>query len=235
MVFKNFLLFIAISILSIGSCFSQDKGYIGVILGPSIPIGDFASVNPDNESAGFAETGTLFELSFGYKIGENFGIAALIRGQSNSIDVQAMADDLSKAESSLKGTIKSEPWSAAAFMIGGYGSFPISEKFHFESKIMIGSLFGDSPEINISLTEPINNAWIKQEEADASAFAFLVGVGFKYDVGNRVCLLANLDYLGAKPEFSNVETSASFTATETNTFSQSFNTINFGIGIGFRL
>ncbi len=43
---------------------AQDKkGYIGISLGPSVPLGDLASKDIDNESAGFAILSAIFDLS----------------------------------------------------------------------------------------------------------------------------------------------------------------------------
>lgn len=232
---KNLFILITISLFSATNCLSQDKGYIAISLGSSAPTGDFASKDPDNNSAGFATSGAIFDISFGYKFGKNFGIAALLRGQANGTDAQAIADEISKQNPGISGTVESGTWGIGVYMVGGYGSFPISEKVSFESRIMFGFLSATSPDINVNLTGLGGSAWVKQKSASSSAFAHLIGVGFKYDAGRRICLLANFDYLGAKPEFRNVETTTSLGTSEKNTYSQSFGTINFGIGIGYRL
>jgi hypothetical protein len=62
----------------------DEKGYIGISLGPSIPMGDLSSKDADNDAAGWANTGAVFDISFAYKLGEgNFGITALLRGQES--------------------------------------------------------------------------------------------------------------------------------------------------------
>ncbi len=216
--------------------FSQDKGYVAISLGLSTPIGDFASKAPNNSSAGYATPGAVFDVSFGYKFGKYFGMAVLLRGQANGMDAQAIADELSmQMPVGVNGMVESGAWSIGGFMVGGYGSFPISKKVSFESRIMFGFLSATSPEVTIDLAGYGATAWVKQESASSLAFAHLLGVGFKYDVGRRICLLANFDYLGAKPEFRKVETITSLGTIESNTYSQTFGTINYGIGIGYRL
>ena len=50
--------------------------------GPSIPLGDLASKDIDNESAGFATSGAIFDISVAYKLVKGpFGITAIRRGQ----------------------------------------------------------------------------------------------------------------------------------------------------------
>ena len=73
-----------VALLAIASpSLAQDKkGYIGISLGPSIPLGDLASKDIDNESAGFATSGAIFDISVAYKLGKGpFGITAMLRGQ----------------------------------------------------------------------------------------------------------------------------------------------------------
>ena len=231
---KQFLTVLtALTFLTFNS-FSQDKVYIAVSLGSSSPIGDFSSKDPNNNSAGFANSGAIFDISFAYKFNKNFGITALLRGQANITDAQAIADELVKQNPTLSSKVKSGMWSIGGYMLGGYGSFPISEKVSFDSRIMFGFLTATSPEFNVNLSGPGGSAWIKQKSKSSSAFAHLIGVGFKWDAGKVISLLANFDYLGAKPEFRNVETISSLGQSEKNTFSQRFGTINVGVGIGFR-
>jgi hypothetical protein len=63
----------------------------------------------------------------------------------------------------------------------------------------------------------------------------MLGASFHYDAGKRVGIFLNFDYLGAKPEFRNVEMTTSDGTRETGTYSQTFGTINMGLGIGYRL
>jgi hypothetical protein len=216
--------------------FSQDKGYVAISLGTNIPIGDFASSDANNKSAGYATTGGISDISFAYKFGENFGMSALIRGQANPTDAQSFADEIAKQFPGSNVTVDSKTWGIGGLMFGGYGSFPISEKVSFDTRAMIGFLNATSPDITVTLTGSGGSAWVKMNSTSSTAFSYLIGAGFKYDAGRKVCLFANIDYLGANPEFKNVETTDNTGATlSTNTFSQSFGTISFSIGIGLRL
>ncbi len=232
---KRILLLFILTSTFVSNCFSQDKGYIAFSFGSSTPIGDFASKDPNNDAAGYAKSGLSLDISMGIKFGKHLGMSALFRGQANSTETQAIADQITKQNPGISGTVESNAWSIGGYMIGGYGSFPISEKVSFDTKVMFGFLTATSPEILLNLNGPGGTAWIKQHSSSSSTFAYLVSAGFKYDVGNRVCLLANFDYLGANPEFNNVETTTSNNGSSKTSFSQSFGTINLGIGIGYRL
>lgn len=214
----------------------DEKGYIGISLGTSIPMGDLSSKDADNDAAGWANTGAVFDISFAYKFGEgNFGITALLRGQANPTDAQGLADELANQVAGVNWTVESYGWGIGGLMFGGIGSFPISEKTSFDTRAMIGFLSANSPEITITGTGPGGTAWVKQGSTSATSFAYLVGVGFKLDIGSKLFLLTNLDYLGSNPEFSNVELTASDGSRWTDTWSQSMGTLNFSVGIALKL
>jgi hypothetical protein len=231
---KTTILF-AVAALIATTCFSQDKGYIGISLGPSIPINDFASRDGNNNSAGWATTGANFDITFVYKLGKSLGLSALLRGQANSVDNIAYSNELTKQVGG-SWTVDSKSWTMGGLLFGGYGSFPISDKVSFDTRAVIGFLNATSPELNLTLNGSGGAGWVRQSSVSANSFTYLLGAGFKFGVSNKICLLANLDYLGAKPEFRDVElTSGSGGAPTKYTFSQKFGTINFGFGVGLRL
>lgn len=214
----------------------DEKGFIGVSIGPSIPMGDLASKDANNDAAGWANTGAIFDISFTYKLGKgNFGLTALLRGQSNLTDAQALVDEIANQYPGINWTVESGNWGVGGLMFGGFGSFPISEKASFDTRAMIGFLSATSPEITITGTDPGGTAWIKQESTAASSFAYLLGAGFKFDIGRKLYLLTNLDYLGLNPEFRNVETTTSLGTREKSTWGQSMGTINLSIGIALKI
>jgi hypothetical protein len=62
-----------------------------------------------------------------------------------------------------------------------------------------------------------------------------LGAGFKFDIGKKLYLLTNLDYLGSSPEFKNVETLSSDGTREKSTWSQSMGSINISAGLALKL
>ena len=226
-----FLLFVLISC----SVAAQDKGYIGICFGASNPIGNFASKNSNNDHAGYAMTGAIFDITFAYKLGRNAGIAGLIRGQANPLDENAFEEEVSKQYPGNNWSADSDPWRIGGLMGGLYLSFPVSEKISFDARALIGFLNATSPAATIAGDFFPYNIYIHQSSANASAFSVLLGGGFKFDVGKRICLLLNLDYLAAQPEFVNVEQTSNFAPATKRTFTQEFTTINFGFGIAYRL
>ena len=93
------------------------RGYIGLSLGASIPVGDFA-----DESNGAAKTGLRLNLiDFGYLFTDNIGIAATWFGAANLLDINDV-----------------DPWSYGGLMAGPLLSFSVSEMVDWDFKPMVG-------------------------------------------------------------------------------------------------
>jgi len=216
----------------------NNKGYIGISLGPSVPLGDLGSQDVDNEAAGWATTGAVFDLSFATKLGAgNFGISAMLRGQANPTDAQALADEFANQYPGILWTVESDAWSIGGLMFGGYSSIPISDNFFWDSRVMIGFLGANSPMIKVTGSNLIASATVTQESAGAVAFAFQIGTGFKLDLGSRFALTTTIDFLSANPEFADVKTTLNdggFITESYDTFSQNLTTFNWTGGIAFR-
>lgn len=231
---KKILLLIILSIFSYIYSYSQNKGSVGISLGPSIPIGGFASKDINNNSAGYAKTGALLDISLSYKLGKYFGVSALLRGQTDNFDNASFGIDLANQTGS-NWSVSSKPWSMGGLMLGGYGSFLVSQKVSFDIKALIGFLRVTSPEINTTLSGSGGSGWLKQNSVVSTSFSYILSGGFKLDIGKKTYLLTNLDYLASNPEFRNVEVVSSLGgAPQISTFRQNIQTINFSLGIGLK-
>lgn len=180
---------------------SQDRGFIGLGLGPSFALGDFASVDGNNDNAGFAAGGLLVDLSFGYKLGERFGVAGLIRSQANTLDADALARAAVAPGYML--TVQTGSYGLGGFFLGGYGSFEINEKLSFETRALIGYAVTQAPSSDFRYSNLSNGQTIllKQGTASAGAFAYNVGIGIRRNLGKRFGLSTMLDFIGTNPEF----------------------------------
>ncbi len=216
--------------------YSQDKGYIAVSVGPSFPSGDFGSKDVNNESAGLATTGAIFDITFAQKFGKNLGMTLMLRGQANGVDTDPLVNELIAEAPDASWSAEAETWGIGGFLGGLYGSFPMgaSGKVTFDTRAMIGYINATSPQITIYGNYLGTPFWVNTESASAGAFAYLLGAGFRFNLGNHFCILTNLDYLGARPEFYDVATTSSIGTYETNTYQQKFGTMNVGVGLGYR-
>lgn len=171
---RKFIIILSLVVLS-ATVFAQSsdrKGFIGIALGPAIPIGDFADNSLSNDNAGFAKNGFNFSpVNFGYKFGQYLGISASWFGASYSVDVSEV-DAL---------------WSYGGLMAGPMLSFPINEKLDFDLKGMIGF---------VSATSDLD----EYEENDGTGVAFDMGASFRYNFTEKWCLLINGDYFISNPK-----------------------------------
>jgi hypothetical protein len=230
-------LFLSLCLLFIyGIGYSQDKGYIALSAGPSFPTGDFGSKDADNESAGFANTGAIFDLTFAQKFGKTFGLTLMLRGQVNDVDTEPLVDELIMEAPDATWSAEADSWGIGGFMAGLYGSLPMgpSGKVTFDTRALVGVIDATVPQITIYGDYLGTQFWVHTESAHAGAFAYLMGAGFRFNLGNHFCILTNLDYLGSTPEFEDVTTRTSIGGYSSNTYQQKFGTVNVGVGIGWR-
>jgi outer membrane protein W len=75
---------------------------------------------------------------------------------------------------------------------------------------------------------------MKYTSTSSTAFSNLLNVGIKYNLDDRLRLLAHIDYWSFKPEFTRTATIQSSTPTTSETkTSPSLNTLNSNIGLGY--
>lgn len=216
---------------------AQDKNsYIGLSLGAGIPLGDLSSTDPENDDAGWANAGPVLDISTATMFkGGRFGVALLVRLQTNSLDAQGLADEYATLLPGLDINAETVGWKFGGFLGGGIGSFPISNKTSFDLKIMAGLLSVASPDMKVTATDGTDSFWIKQESASALSSAYLIGGGFKFGLGDNFLLLTNVDFLGSSAEFKNVATISSEGDKDIDTFKQDMKYVNVSIGIALKL
>lgn len=240
---------ISLTLLLSSNVFSQDderKGFVAINLGPSIPTGNFGSKNFDNIEAGFATSGAVFDITFGYRFRPNIGFTAVWRGQANAIDVDAYAAGLANylgsgySAGSTYVSVETSAYTLGGILIGLYVSFPITKKLSFEPRTLIGVSSATLPAMtSIAYYYGSKMTTIKQDQSVSSAFSYIIGAGSKYFVSPKVCLLFDLDFFAANANWQNVGlTSFGHVTSTIETMSynhqQKFSTFNMCAGIGVR-
>lgn len=237
---KNVMLtsiLILLASIVFGQITEDRKGYIGISVGPAIPVGSFASRNTDNSKAGFASTGAIFDVSFAYKLKKNIGLAALLRGQYNPVNVQPLADKMNSQISGASAYTNGNGWSSGGVMAGLYSAHPLNHKatFILELKTLAGFMNTTSPQIDMTISSPEGSGWVKQHSATATSFAYLFNAGLRFNTGKRIAFTLNADYSDYMLNFKNVQMTSSAGTQESNNMTQDIHTINISAGIVFRL
>lgn len=156
----------------------ETKGFIGMSMGPAIPLGNFADEALNNAKAGLAKTGVNLTLvNFGYRFGKHFGISAAWLGGAHAVDTQNTI------------FLSSNPWSYGSLMAGGLYTKNIGPSF-FDGRFMIGYALTTNPDFSLFL-----------EIESPMSFAYMAGIGIRPRVGNRFTLYFTMDYFHTKPTF----------------------------------
>lgn len=248
---KKALLLLTIPFVVTTNIFSQDKekysqdddlkGFASINLGVSIPTGNFGSDNFNNNDAGFATSGAVFDISFGYKFRPNLGVTAVWRGQANGIDAGTYAQSLANYFGSGSVSIETSAFAIGGIMAGLYGSIPIADNLSFEPRALVGF---SSARLPAMTTVAYNSSGTKlitwfQDQAETVTFSYIIGVGAKLNVSMKICLLFNVDFYGAKAEWENVREISVGHITGTTEirkydYKQNFSTVNISAGLGLR-
>ncbi len=216
------------------------KAYLGISIGPGIPMKDLARQEAASKAAGWARLGAALDLSFVQPLGEgNFGLKALLRAQRNPTDEKAVQEAFSDPFISLTYRAELADWRLGALLLGGLGSFPLSGKASLNTSAMIGLLGSTQPALTITTTGRGGSTITRQASATTTAFAYLVGAGLTYDLSPNLYLLAQVDYLASAPTYANVATTISDGNTEvlagTASWCQKIGTLNFSLGVALKL
>lgn len=230
-------------IVSINQAIGQsEKVFIGLSVGPSIPLSDYKSTDLSKEESGFAKVGFNFNISVAYRLSRNFSLAALVTGSTNSINRSALQDEITDMN---KGDLPNTSWSVEAgtwgiggILIGGLATLPLSDRFFLDFRALCGIYTAYSPEYTLYANTIVQGSPVtytfEREKYHGTSFAYNFGTGFKYKMGNKY-LIFNVDYTASKPKFKDVKIHNIDGTINTQTFKQDINSLNVTIGMGYYL
>jgi hypothetical protein len=161
---KRLLIFISVSIIATNIIAQniEKKGFIGISIGPAIPLGSFASKSLTDSKAGFAKTGYSDSfINFGYNFNKKFGISASIFYNEHNVDKNVTEDW----------------WKISGVTAGPMFSLPLSERFIFDIKTKIG-LMG---------TSLIVDTYENQENI-GSGIGIDIRSALRYNLARRWCI-----------------------------------------------
>lgn len=155
------------------------RGYIGVSLSLSNPVGEFKSSNLDLANSGLQ----INLINFGYRFTSHIGVAFTWFGAANP-----MLNDNYTA-----------PWTYGGLMLGPLISFPLSSSAELDFRPMIGYSAARSPEFTVfnSQSQPLVFGGDEGE-----SLAFNIGSVLRYNFGSKTALFFSLDYFNTRPSFA---------------------------------
>lgn len=195
----------------------SDKNVLSLSIGPSFPVGNFSSVSPSNQFAGYAKVGETANISFVHKLNKNTGLMAMLYGQRNGLNTKELEQQLSGAEIfPYNGSgfnhypnweIDKKSWYLESLLVGITEEFFLKRdsKFSITARALAGVAYLQMPKLNGSSKTDTSYAIITQNSAAAFGFSYLAGAGVKYTLNKRLYLLFGADYFGtATINFKNI-------------------------------
>jgi hypothetical protein len=143
---------------------NERRGFIGLGIGPSAPLGSFGDASSTNKRGGRATTGyTDTFLNLGYRFRKSLGMAAAI----------------SYSEYPMRGDGDDDWWQVAGLMVGPMYSLRLNTRAALDLKAMFGMI----------MLTPVEDSYTT-DDGTGSGFGVDVRAALRYDVLRRWALFA---------------------------------------------
>ncbi len=203
---------------------SEKRSFIALHGGISLPVGDFASQNINNEYAAFAKTGFNIGLNYGYMIKKPIGIAAGIFYNSYPASKLIYWFDHGFGGESMD--LNLDHWKFYGIAAGPMLSVELTPAIQTDLRVMGGIANANAPKVSYQ-TEVISEGdW-------STAAVFNGGLNVRIQASNNFFVFANADYNYLKPKFHYNYTDE-FGQRATENFEQKISSIGITAGVGIK-
>jgi len=225
---------------------SSHRSQLSLSLGLSLPHGDYWSTNFNNDAAGYATQGLVFDLAYDYRFHPMLGFTAMMRSGAHGFDIYAHARDWSDyLSSSTPGTramvdVQSGAYSAGGLLAGMYASVPLLENLQFQPRVLLGlgtaSLPHQVMEASAGTTPRLT---VIRAPAATFSFAWILGASAQLDLTQKIFGRLSLDAYGTNARWRAVQewSIGHATGTVTSRFYDHYRdirTMNISAGLGLR-
>ncbi len=204
---KRIRLFILISCLFAGFASAQDN-YIGLSMGGSIPMGDYASTTEANKT-GYAESGFSLNFQGNYYFMKFLGVGGTATfGMNGTAEEELKTDWITYLENLHDVTIPDDAnvrfitsqWTYVNLFAGPVLSFPFG-RLSLELKAQGGMSVITPPERNIYIT--YTNVEITSNSAGHNvAFGYLLGAGLQFKPSEMYGFRLGADYFASEAKLN---------------------------------
>ncbi|HEV2481682.1 MAG TPA: hypothetical protein VGS79_18555 [Puia sp.] len=184
---------------------SQSRWSFGLLAGPALPVGQYGRYIFDNRNVSPVKTGALLELSGTYQVNRSFGITLVANGQINHIK-----DRPSDVVPTIPSNAPYVPlpydnwWKIARLMAGGTYTLPLNEsrKFDWIARVLVGVQRSKTAGFTAGYANDPNDPAPYYAIALPWAFTYQGDIGFKWNAGGRLALIAYAGYNGSVSRYS---------------------------------
>jgi hypothetical protein len=194
----------------------QSKFLIDWAVGPSFPIGKFASTEykDNDEIPGFAKPGLSTQLSLGYYLNQSIGVMLLSGYTVHPKDEDAYKKKLESYPSNMTVThMDIKNWKSVKLMAGGFWVTPLTSgsELGLRTKLTAGIAKTAIPEVNWSSTSPssppisnVTNVAHDDRTPLPWSFCYQVSVALEYKLSKNLHVLLDITSFNttAKQEIS---------------------------------
>jgi len=187
--------------------YAQDS-FLGLSMGASFPLGDYAS--GDNAfSSGYAGTNFVLNFDASYVVAPYIGIGATFSFGSNYADEDALKEtlltDLDKrynqidfpAPEDAEFSINMGKWTYINLMVGPNISIPLAI-LHLDFRALGGITFLTPPEREVGITWTGDEIFTSQS-SQLIHFGYVLGAGIRFGMRGSTGIRIAADYFSSKP------------------------------------
>jgi len=217
---------------------SVNRQYVGLSVGPSIPLSDFKKTVLADSTSGFAKTGIALSFDYAYRFTHNFGMQLIINYSGNSLNTGSYEDQLENTLPEYNVSVEStDNWTSGGLFLGPYLRFPLTNKLSWDFRVLAGYFGSYSPRVLIRRSKIEDPSVLERhyiERARANGFGYLVGTGVKYKVKSYYILVFG-DYVSSNLEFKDAVGWDWDNEPYSSSFSQKINYMTITVGVGYIL
>jgi len=187
------LIFFLISISFVLTA-QQKTSYIGLLAGPSFPVGKFHGKElPDG---GFAQSGFSASLEGAWFFKSWLGAGASAGMHLHPVDVGDLGYEKLLADPFLNDVyIRSDPYRSYTLYSGLFFHFPLVKKLFITAKAMGGIIYAQTPyQLYKADYELIGEKWFEITSAGDFEGSFLAGAGLQYELNDCIGLALNSEF-----------------------------------------
>ena len=194
-IFKSLIILIISCLGSTLVSAQQNNSFVGIRLGPALPMGQFAS--HQFSTGGYALLGKSIKGEAAWFISPKLGFGIDVSSESFKFASGYYAEDYVENEPSYKSVdLLSSPYVVHTFLGGAYYKVNITNKFYSTFKLMGGLYAASTPDQFYGVVDNIiqvENFFRKTSSFDR-AFGFLIGASLEYSICEHVCILLQADF-----------------------------------------